>query len=52
MKTEERDEELEKRMHMFDGWIKEGKIPSSTKVIPVQQSLEFLQWVLPTASYP
>lgn len=48
MKTKERDEELEKRMHMFDGWVKEGKIPSSSKVIPVQQSLEVLQWVLPT----
>ncbi len=33
---------------MFDGWVKEGKIPCSSKVIPVQQSLEFLQWVLPT----
>lgn len=48
MKLEKRDEELEKRMHKFDGWIKEGKIPSSSKVIPVQQSLESLQWVLPT----
>lgn len=48
MKKEERDEALEKRMHMFDGWIREGKIPSSSKVVPVQQSLEVLQWVLPT----
>ena len=48
MKKEERDEELEKRMQMFDGWVKEGKIPYSSKVVPVQQSLAFLQWVLPT----
>jgi NAD-dependent dihydropyrimidine dehydrogenase PreA subunit len=48
MKIKERDEELEKRMHMFDGWVREGKIPSSSKVIPVQQALESLQWVLPT----
>lgn len=48
MKKEERDEELEKRMHMFDGWVKEGKIPSSSKIIPVQQSVSALQWVLPT----
>lgn len=48
MKNEERDEELEKRMHMFDGWVKEGKIPCSSKVIPVQESLKVLQWVLPT----
>lgn len=48
MKKEERDEELEKRMHKFDGWVKEGKIPTSSKVIPVRQSVECLQWVLPT----
>ncbi len=48
MKKEKRDEELEKRMHTFDGWVKEGKIPSSSKVVPVQQSLESLQWVIPT----
>jgi len=48
MNKENRDEELEKRMLMFDGWVKEGKIPSSSKVIPVQQSLAGLQWVLPT----
>jgi len=48
MDKEQRDEELEKRMIMVDGWVKEGKIPSSSKVIPVQQSLGGLQWVLPT----
>jgi Pyruvate/2-oxoacid:ferredoxin oxidoreductase delta subunit len=48
MNKENRDEELEKRMLMFDGWVKEGKIPSSSKVIPVRQSLGALQWVLPT----
>ena len=48
MNKENRDEELEKRMLMFDGWVKEGKIPSSSKVIPVRQSLDGLQWVLPT----
>lgn len=48
MKKNERDEELQKRLHMYDGWVKERKIPYSSKVIPVQQSLESLQWVLPT----
>ncbi len=48
MKKEERDEELEKRMQKYDRWVKEGKIPSSSQVIPVQQSLGGLQWVLPT----
>ena len=44
----ERDEELEKRLHKYDEWVKERKIPYSSKVIPVNQSLKFLQWVLPT----
>jgi hypothetical protein len=48
IKKEERDEELEKRLEMFDGWVKEGKIPSSSKVIPIMQSVSALQWVLPT----
>jgi len=48
MNEAERYEELEKRMQMFDGWVKEGKIPTSSKVIPVNQSVSALQWVLPT----
>ena len=36
MKKEIRDDELEKRMHLFDGWIREGKIPFSSKVVPVR----------------
>ncbi len=48
MKNEKRDKALEKRMHQYDRWVKDGKIPSSSKVIPVQQSLGGLQWVLPT----
>jgi NAD-dependent dihydropyrimidine dehydrogenase PreA subunit len=48
MKNQERDEELEKRFEMFDGWVKEGRIPSSSKVIPITRSLSALQWVLPT----
>lgn len=48
MKAEERHEEIKERMIKFDGWVKEGKIPTSSKVIPVQQSVGGLQWVLPT----
>ncbi len=48
MKKEKRDEELEKRMHKYDRWVREGKIPTSSQVIPVQESLGGLQWVLPT----
>ena len=42
------DRELEERMVKFDTWVKEGKIPSSSKIIPIQQSLSTLQWVIPT----
>lgn len=48
MNNEPRDIELEERMVKFDTWVKEGKIPCSSKVIPVNQSLHALQWVLPT----
>ena len=48
MKKEKRDKALERRMHRVDNWKREGKIPCSSKVIPVQQSVDFLQWVLPT----
>lgn len=48
MNEQERHEEIKQRMEMFDGWVKAGKIPTSSKVIPVRQSVECLQWVLPT----
>lgn len=48
MNEKERHEEIKERMIKFDGWVKEGKTPTSSKVIPVQQSLGGLQWVLPT----
>ncbi|MCB2191328.1 MAG: 4Fe-4S binding protein [Deltaproteobacteria bacterium] len=48
MKIEQADEELEQRLHKYDAWVTEGKIPCSSKVIPVRQSLKFMQWVLPT----
>jgi len=48
MEKEKQDEALEKRLHMYSGWVEEGKIPYSSKVIPVQQSMEHLKWVLPT----
>jgi Pyruvate/2-oxoacid:ferredoxin oxidoreductase delta subunit len=44
----ENDELLEKHMLKTDQLISEGKIPSSSKVIPVHDSLGNLQWVLPT----
>lgn len=48
MSEQLRDEYLDKRIEMFDGWIREGKIPVSSKIIPVKQSLSGLQWVLPS----
>ena len=48
MDTEMRDEELEKRLCTYDGWVREGKIPTSSKVIPVNKAMSGLQWVLPS----
>jgi Pyruvate/2-oxoacid:ferredoxin oxidoreductase delta subunit len=45
-KTE--DMSLEERLERVDGWIQEGKIPFSSKVIPVNESFSTRQWVLPT----
>lgn len=46
---EKGDAHLEERLARVDGWIREGLISSSSKVIPVGQSLEARQWVLPGA---
>ena len=43
-----RDVQLEKRLARYDAWMNEGKIPYSSKVIPVDKSISTLQWVLPT----
>jgi Pyruvate/2-oxoacid:ferredoxin oxidoreductase delta subunit len=43
-----RDTDLEERLARYDGWIQEGKIPTSSKVIPVHESLSVQQWVVPT----
>lgn len=48
MKNKVRDKELDIRLQKYDRWVKEGKIPTSSKVIPVKQSLGGGQWVLPT----
>ena len=39
---------LEKRLARYDRWVREGKIPFSSKVLPVRESLTAQQWVLPT----
>jgi len=48
MKNGPGDEELEARLARYDKWMAEGKIPTSSKVIPIGESLSGLQWVLPT----
>lgn len=44
----EKDEYLEERLARYEKWIQEGKIPTSSKVIPLSESISGLQWVLPT----
>ena len=44
---EAHDDYLETRLARYDKWVKEGKIPYSSKVVPVQKSIEVVQWILP-----
>ena len=39
---------LEKRLANYDKWLDKGQISSSSKVIPVSESIDTKQWVLPT----
>lgn len=39
---------LEKRLVNYDKWLDKGQISSSSKVIPVSESFNAKQWVLPT----
>jgi Pyruvate/2-oxoacid:ferredoxin oxidoreductase delta subunit len=47
-KTKSKDAFLEERLVRVDRWLKKGRIPISSKVIPVNESLSTKQWVLPT----
>ena len=38
---------LNKRLRRYEGWVREGRIPFSSQVIPVDVSVSTLQWVLP-----
>lgn len=44
-----RDPQLEERLARYDAWIREGRIHTSSRVIPVEQSIRAQQWVLPGA---
>lgn len=39
---------LEERIEEYDRWLAQGTISFSSKVIPVHESIETRQWVLPT----
>ncbi|RUA00607.1 MAG: hypothetical protein DSY89_06270 [Deltaproteobacteria bacterium] len=39
---------LENRMARYDQWLKKGKIDFSSKIIPIRESINTRQWVLPT----
>ena len=43
-----RDHDLTSRFHRYDKYLKERKIPTSSRVIPVEQALEAKQWIIPT----
>lgn len=48
MDFNDKDRFLEERFDRYNNWISEGKIPSSSRVIPIHESINSLQWVLPT----
>lgn len=43
-----RDPFLEERLEKYDNWLNNGQISFSSKVIPVRESIEAHQWVLPS----
>ncbi|MEW6351651.1 MAG: 4Fe-4S dicluster domain-containing protein [Thermodesulfobacteriota bacterium] len=48
MRDLSQDEFLAKRSRDYDIWLEEGKIPHSSKVIPVNQSLSGDRWIMPS----
>ncbi len=47
-KTKESDPFLEKRLIKYDEWLNKGQISFSSRVVPVSESFDVKQWVLPT----
>jgi Pyruvate/2-oxoacid:ferredoxin oxidoreductase delta subunit len=48
MKPETGDDFVTDRLARYDKWYREGKIPFSSRVIPVRESIEGKQWIVPT----
>lgn len=46
--NEPQDTYIEERLAQYNEWVEERRIPFSSKVIPVGESLATQQWVLPT----
>lgn len=46
---EDQNSWLEERLVKYDSWMKAGKVPFISKVIPINKSLDYKQWILPTA---
>lgn len=39
---------LKDRIDRYEKWVKTGDIPYSSKIIPIRESVDARQWVLPT----
>jgi Pyruvate/2-oxoacid:ferredoxin oxidoreductase delta subunit len=48
MKLNNEDLFLEKYLEKYDKWLGAGEIPYASKVVPVSESLEAKQWVMPS----
>ena len=46
--SDKNDTFLENRMARYDQWLDSGKVSFSSKVIPIHESVDTRQWVLPT----
>ncbi|BBO82349.1 hypothetical protein DSCO28_29150 [Desulfosarcina ovata subsp. sediminis] len=42
------DKWLKKRLDQYDAWFEDRKVPFTSKVVPIAESLTDKQWVLPT----
>lgn len=47
MKPKNKDQFLEKYLDKYDKWLSAGEISYASKVVPVRESLETKQWVMP-----
>lgn len=48
MKTQEQDLFLEKYLERYDKWLNAGEIYYASKVVPVRESVDAKQWVMPS----